>query len=122
VADFLTDEWFVRLNSSLAAAGPVPLDRTNPVRVVLDFTDAPGSMPHALTFTLAPTGASVEAGGHLGADALVRLSFTDARALVAGTLSSASALRDGRVKVRGDWDAVIGLVDWLKQAHPRADG
>jgi SCP-2 sterol transfer family len=120
VADFLTDEWFAGLNTSLAAAGPVPLEVA--VRVVLEFADAPGSLPHALTFTLAPEGASVTPGDHLAADALVRLSFADARALVAGATSSATALRDGRVKVRGDLDAVTALVEWLKGAHPRVEG
>jgi SCP-2 sterol transfer family len=120
VADFLTDEWFAGLNTSLAAAGSVPLDGSEPVRVVLEFADAPGTLPHALTFTLAPEGASVVPGDHLAADALVRLTFRDARTLVEGATSSASALRDGRVKVRGDWDAVVTLVDWLKRAHPRA--
>jgi len=122
VADFLTDEWFAGLNTSLTAAGPVPLDTTGPVRVVLDFTDAPSSTPHALTFTLSREKASVEPGDHLAADALLRLSFDDARALVGGILSSASALRGGRVKLSGDLDAVVTLVEWLKKAHPRAEG
>jgi len=122
VADFLSDDWFADLNSSLAAAGPVPLEGRATVRVVLDFADGPGSLPHALTFTLAPEGASVSAGDHLAADALVRLAFSDARDLVNGSVTSADALREGRVKVRGDLDAVVSLAEWLKRAHPRAEG
>jgi hypothetical protein len=120
VADFLSDDWFAGLNSTLAAAGPVPLEGPATVRVVLEFADGPGTLPHALTFTLAPERASVSAGDHLGADALLRLSFVDARALVEGSITSADALREGRVKVRGDLDAVVALVEWLKKAHPRA--
>jgi SCP-2 sterol transfer family len=122
VAVFLSDEWFAGVNVSLSGAGPVPLDGLDPVRVVLEFTDSPKALPHALTFTLARAAASVEPGDHLGADAVLRLSFADARALVEGTLSSADALRDGRVKLRGDLDAVVALVEWLKKAHPRAEG
>jgi len=122
VADFLTAEWFAGVNESLATAGPVPLEAPDPVRVVLEFIDSPKALPHAMTFALARAGASVEPGDHLGADAVLRLSFADARALVEGTLSSADALRDGRVKLRGDLDAVVALVEWLKRAHPRPEG
>jgi hypothetical protein len=120
VADFLTEGWFAGLNTSLAAAGPAPVAAGHPVRVVLEFADGPATQPHALTFTLAPEGATVAPGDHLAADALVRLSFEDARALVEGSVTSATALREGRVKVRGDLDAVVALVDWLAKAHPRA--
>jgi hypothetical protein len=67
-------------------------------------------------------GASVSAGDHLAADALIRLAFSDAEDLVDGTVTSADALREGRLKVRGDLVAVVSLVEWLKRAHPRAEG
>ncbi|MFI5034608.1 MAG: SCP2 sterol-binding domain-containing protein [Acidimicrobiales bacterium] len=121
MADFLTDDWFVGLNATLAAAGAAALAGAHPVRVVLEFADGPASLPHALTFTLTRDGATVNPGDHLAADALVRLTFSDARALVAGDVTSANALREGRVKVRGDLEAVVGLVEWLRRAHPRAE-
>ena len=121
MADFLTDEWFTGLNETLRAAGPVPLDTDAKVfRVVLEFVDAPGSLPHAITLTLTSDQASLSAGDHLAADAIVRLTYADALALTTGTLDSATALRGGRLKVRGDVHAVVPLLDWLQQAHPRA--
>lgn len=121
MADFLSEDWIAGVNASLAHAGPAPAGART-VRVVLEFPDAPGVLPHALTFTLSPEGASVAVGDHLAADALVRLSFDDARSMVAGGFTSADALREGRVKVRGDLDAVVALVEWLRAAHPRAEG
>jgi SCP-2 sterol transfer family len=118
MSDFLSPEWFSRLNEKLSQAGPVPFE--GPVslyRVVFEFTDAPSDVPHATTFTLTPTGASVASGDHLAADAIVKLAFPDAAALFAGTLESAQALREGRIKVRGDLNGLVSLVGWLQQAH-----
>ena len=121
MAHFLSGEWFDELNESLTAAGPVPLaEPGGVVRVVLEFLDAPTSRPHALTFTLRGDGASVEAGDHLAADAIVRLSYDDALALSEGTLDSAGALREGRLKIRGDVNALVPLTSWLQAAHPHA--
>ncbi len=121
MADFLSDEWFSQLNETLRQAGPVPFERGSAtVRVVLAFPDAPKSAPHALTFTLSEEGASVEAGDHLAADAIVQLSYADATSLTSGAIDSASALRDGRIKVRGDINAIVPVLGWLQRAHPSA--
>jgi SCP-2 sterol transfer family len=119
VAEFLSAEWFQGLNDTLANAEPVPerLDATT-VRVVLEFPDAPSSGPHAITFSIGPEGARVEPGDHLAADAIVQLSYADASALTGGDIDSASALRDGRIKVRGDINAIVPLLGWLQRAHP----
>ena len=120
MADFLSVEWFEGLNEVLRVAGPVPLDGEDvTLRVVLQFSGAPSAQPHALTFTLRSEGASVEPGDHLAADALVRLAYADALALTSGNLDSATALREGRIKVRGDVNAVVPLLAWLQRAHPR---
>lgn len=122
MADFLTDEWFTGLNEALRAAGPVPLGSdAKAFRFVLEFTDAPTTLPHALTLTLTSDEATLNAGDHLAADALVRLSYADALALTTGKLDSATALREGRLKVRGDVHAIVPLLDWLQQAHPQAE-
>ncbi len=121
MADFLTTEWFAELNETLAAAGPVPFERgASAFRVVIEFPDAPRALPHAMTFTLGPEGASVDVGDHLAADALIRLSFADAAALTSGKFDSATALREGRIKVRGDINAIVPVLNWLQQAHPHA--
>ena len=122
MADLLTTEWFDALNHALANAEPVTVEPdARAVRVVIEIPDAPSNGPHALTFTSGPDGARVEAGDHLGADAVVRLSFADATALTDGVIDSASAMRDGRIKVRGDVNAIVPLLSWLQRAHPSAD-
>ena len=122
MADFLSIEWFESLNDTLRAAGPVPRPRDAPAyRVVLEFSGAPAATPHALTFTLSDATAAVSPGDHLAADAIVRLTYADALALTNGTLDSASALREGRLKIRGDVHTIVPLLSWLQQAQPRTD-
>ena len=122
MADFLSAEWFQGLNDSLENAEPVPVSPDAPtVRVVLEFPDAPSSGPHAITFSIGAQGARVEPGDHLAADAIVELSYADASALTTGGIHSASALRDGRIKVRGDINAIVPLLGWLQRAHPNTN-
>ncbi len=117
MAEFLSAAWLAALNETLAAAGPAPLeDPTSHFRVVLEFADAPSGSPHALTFTVTGGGAFVELGDHLAADAIIRLSYRDAEALTRGGLDSASALRQGRLKVRGDVHGLVPLLGWLVAA------
>lgn len=117
--DFLSTSWFESLNATLRAAGPVPMaPRAAALRVVLEFTGAPASSPHALTLTLSPEEASAAPGDHLGADALVRLSYDDALDLTLGRFDSATALREGRLKIRGDVHALVPLLNWLQRTHP----
>ena len=121
MADFLSNAWFEELNDTLEKADAVPFEPEAPtIRVVIEFPDAPSNGPHALTFTIGSDGARVESGDQLAADAIVRLSFADASALTGGDIDSASALRDGRVKVRGDINAVVPLLSWLQRAHRNA--
>jgi SCP-2 sterol transfer family len=121
VADFLSTAWFQELNETLENAEPTPINNDAlTVRVVIEFPDAPNNGPHAITFTIAADGARVESGDHLAADAIVRLSYADAAALTGGDIDSSSALRDGRVKVRGDINAIVPLLNWLQRAHPSA--
>jgi SCP-2 sterol transfer family len=117
MTDFLSAEWFIALNETLARAGTPPLGGRDVLRVVLEFTGGPKSVPHALTFTVSAEGAEGEAGDHLAADAVVRLTYDDAVALTAGTLESGVALREGRLKVRGDVQALVPLLEWLLASH-----
>ncbi len=114
MAAFLSPEWFEALTHTLALAGPPPLTASKePFRVVFEFSDAPSAGPHAITFVVDAQGASADAGDHLAADAVIRLSYRDAEALTQGTLDSASALREGRVKIRGDVHGLVPLLSWL---------
>ena len=106
------------MDATLSAAGPPPrVNGNSAYRVVLDFLDGPAALPHALTFTLSPEGATVAPGDHSAPDTLVRLTYADALALTSGAFDSASALREGRVKVRGDINALVPLLTWLQRAH-----
>ena len=78
--------------------------------------DAPGQLPHALTLTITEAGLQVAPGGSPVADTVLRLNYLDAAALSAGQLDSASALREGRIKVRGDVNVLVPLVTWLQAA------
>ncbi|MGB8197519.1 MAG: SCP2 sterol-binding domain-containing protein [Acidimicrobiales bacterium] len=121
MADFLSTEWFQSLNESLERADPVPFDGDATVRVVIEFPDAPSNGPHAITFSISADGARVDSGDHLAADAIVQIAYADASALTNGDTDSATALRDGRVKVRGDINAIVPLLSWLQRAHPHAN-
>jgi hypothetical protein len=120
VADFLSDSWFDRLNATLAKAGPVPVKGDVVFRIVIEMTDAPGGAPHALTLTIREREATVDRGDNLLADTLLRLTYADARSLFRGDFDSAGALREGRIKVRGNINALVPLLSWMQNAHPLA--
>ena len=115
--DFLTDQWFEDVNrrfcESLSAQLP---EETSECRVVIELTDVPENLARALTLTVSTTGVEVTAGEGHDATATVRMSYVDAHALSTGQLDSASALREGRFKVRGDVTRLIPLTAWLQSA------
>ena len=115
--NFLSDLWFEELNARLHSSPGLPWPPgARPSLVVVDMTDAPDGLPHALTLLVTETGVRVVPGDSLGADAVLRLNFTDAAALTSGKLDSASALREGRIKVRGDVNVLVPLATWLHAA------
>jgi hypothetical protein len=115
VSDFLSDQWFEDLNDRLETSAPMPLpENATACHVVFDVVQGPASLPHALTLSISNEGARVAPGGSPGADTFVRLSYDDAAALASGRLDSASALRDGRIKVRGDVNVLVPLAIWLQ--------
>jgi hypothetical protein len=117
VSSFLSEEWFSSLGETLRNAGPAPFDEgSGDVRIVFELTDAPPSSPHAITFTVTQSGVSVLAGNDLAADAVIRISYKDAEELSSGTLTSATAVRDGRLKIRGDVHGLVPLLGWLLEA------
>ncbi len=118
MSTFLSDQWFSELNESLRLAGPPPLEADGTgLRLVFELTDGPASSPRALTFTVAEEGVSATPGDHHGASAVIRISYRDAEALAGGTLTSASAVRDGRLKIRGDVHGLVPLLGWLLGAR-----
>jgi putative sterol carrier protein len=117
VSAFLSDEWFSSLSETLNNAGPAPLgEGAAEVRIVFELTDGPSSSPHAITFAVDRDGVTVQPGDHLAADAVIRISYDDAAQLASGRLTSANAVRDGRLKIRGDVHGLVPLLGWLLSA------
>jgi hypothetical protein len=109
VASFLSDEWFAEVTQRWADVPTPAVASESATYVVIECDGAPASGAHALTLRLDGEGATVLAGDHLAASTVVRLSYDDAQALSLGHLDSATALREGRIKVSGD---VRGLLTW----------
>ncbi len=121
MSEFLSDAWFASLSDTLQAAGPPPADdAVEGLRYVVELIDGPASLPRALTFAVNPDGVTVRAGEYEGADAQIAIDFDDAAALANGSLTAAHAVRDGRLKIRGDVHGLVPLLEWLLGA--RADG
>jgi len=114
VVDFLSDQWFEDLTARLALASPGPLpDGARPCRLVVEFTETPDELTSSLTLAVGEGSLEVTPGGEASADAYLRIGFRDAAAIAGGDLDSATALRDGRIKVRGDASAIAPLANWL---------
>ncbi len=111
---FLSPDWLDDLNQRLARhAGPELTSR----RVLLVIPDAPEG-PLALALSLGAQSARVErADASSEAAARLTLSYEDARQLAGGALTSAEALRRGRVKVLGDVEAIVEALEFLLGAH-----
>ena len=120
MGSFLSPDWFDETNEVLARSGPAPVTSEEPLRVVFEVDAAPHGLPHAFTLTLGALGVRVEAGDHLAAHTVLRLSYDDARRVTIGELDGATALREGRLKLRGDVHELVQLLDWLVRAHPAA--
>jgi hypothetical protein len=118
VAAFCSPEWLDEINARLRRVPAPPASPTPTVlRVVFEFPDAPAAAVRAMTFTADAGGAHLEAGDHLLADCVVRLTHADASRLAAGELDGGRALREGRLKVRGDVNAVIAFGTWIEAAR-----
>jgi hypothetical protein len=113
MASFLSPEWFSQAGEQLALSPP-PGAETVERTIMISMTDVPTSMASALTLTVSPTGVTLDATHRDEASVVVLLSYEDALALSSGTLESATALRDGRIKVRGDLAALTPLGPWLQ--------
>ncbi len=113
MTEFLSADWFRAINEVLQST---TLESTDSWRVVFEWNDGPSSTPHAMTLSCLAGVVGIGIGDHLAADALVTLSFNDAKALAAGSLDVAEALRAGRFKLRGDSKAVVEMANALRAA------
>jgi hypothetical protein len=116
--DFLSDEWFATVNKSLTDAGKVEMpEGVSTFSVVFVIEDAPSSLPHAFTITVKPEGGSLSPGDAFDADTILRLSFANAVGLYSGDFDSGAALREGRIKVRGNVNTLVPLMKWFQGAY-----
>ncbi|HTT58909.1 MAG TPA: SCP2 sterol-binding domain-containing protein [Acidimicrobiales bacterium] len=118
MSEFLSEAWFAALGDTLRAAGPPPADEAvEGLRYVVELIDGPTTLPQALTFAVNPDGVSVSAGNREDADAVIAIDYDDALALANGSLTAAHAVRDGRLKIRGDVHGLVPLLEWLLGAR-----
>ena len=116
--DFLSEEWFATLSSTLAHAGEVEMpEGVSTYSVVFVIEYAPATVPHAFTISMKSEGGSITPGDAFDADSIIRLSYADAAGLYAGTFDSGTALREGRIKVRGNVNTLIPLMKWFQAAY-----
>ena len=112
--EFLSDPWFEELNSRLSRITLAPLpEGARACRVTFDLPDGPAHLPGSLTLDISKDAVHVAPGDLGSADAFVRLSYDDAAGLSSGRLESAAALREGRIKVRGDVNVLVPLAGCL---------
>jgi len=118
-AALLSDEWLAECNAALARAGLTrPSDAAGgPLVVTEHVSGAPQGLHDALTQVADETGVRLLAGADPSARAWVSVGFEDAEALHAGRLDPASALTEGRIRVRGDLQALVDAVGLLGSAH-----
>jgi putative sterol carrier protein len=115
--DFLSEEWFASLNETLKQGGSVELpEGISSFSAVFQIEDGPSSAPHAFTITLKPEGGVVSPVDDFMADSVIRISYNDALALYSGEFDSSQALREGRIKIRGNVNVLIPLMEWFQEA------
>jgi hypothetical protein len=122
MADFLTDEWFAAMDAALSTIGADIAPSASVRGSSGNFTVAQrvGDGDGAVVAVL-----EVENGAarFLRAERLpddvsvaVLISERDAAGLNAGTLDVATALAEGRIKVRGDLSVLVAAQDLLARA------
>jgi hypothetical protein len=117
-APLFSDAWLAECNAALA--GLPGLDEGRGPLVVTELVrDAPAGAHAAVTLVADHDGARLVAGDQAGAAAWLTVSMADAEALHRGDLDPATALTEGRIRVRGDLRAVVELVGVLAEAHAR---
>lgn len=113
---YFTEEWLATQNQRIAELGGLTNSDGAGYLVVFELRDAPAGEPHAITLSVSPTGASLQLGDHIAADAIIAIGFDDAVALLRGELNGLRAWRENRLKVRGDTNQLVNLTGWLYPA------
>jgi hypothetical protein len=115
-AALFTDEWLDECNRALANLG-VPRASADRLVVTELVAHAPPGRHGAITLVADAAGVRLAAGDDPAASAWLSVSMSDAEALHAGALDPARALIEGRIRIRGDFRAVVDAVGLLAAAH-----
>lgn len=131
---FLTPEWVAAFDAALARAELPPLaDEAGLTASSGRFTvreEVRGGPDGDVVVTLRADDGTLRAswsrpgepaGDEPGPDVTVVLAYDDARDLVSGTLSPATALAEGRIKVRGDLSVLVASQALLAAAQPAVE-
>jgi hypothetical protein len=118
-AAFLTDEWIQECNEALATLprSTTPDVAARPMAVTESVTGVPAGTHGTITLLADASGVRMVAGEEPGASAWFTLAYDDAEAMHAGLLDPATALTEGRIRVRGDLQALVSAVGMLAAAH-----
>ncbi len=128
---FLTPEWVAAFDAALARAELPALGEEAGLAAASGcFTvreEVRGGPDGDVVVTLRAEGGTLRAswsrpgevaGDQPGPDVTVVLAYEDARDLVSGTLSPATALTEGRIRVRGDLSVLVASQALLAAAQP----
>jgi hypothetical protein len=116
---FLSDEWVSECNKALGEL-PAELTRIDADRrlaVTETVTGGPAGTHPTLTLLADVGGIRLVAGEDPAAAAWFTLAYVDAEAMHAGRLDPATALTEGRIRVRGDLQALVSAVGLLTAAN-----
>lgn len=112
-----TDEWLLECNRALDGLHLARTTGTAALVVTELITQAPPGRHSAITLVADDDGVRLTAGEDPAAAAWLTVSMSDAEALHSGSLDPARALVEGRVRIRGDFRAVVDAVEMLAAAH-----
>jgi hypothetical protein len=115
-AALFTDEWVAECNQALAQLG-APVLTADRLVVTELVAEAPPGRHAAITLVADAASAHLVAGEDPAASAWLTVSMSDAEALHEGSLDPARALVEGRIRIRGDFRAVVDAVGMLAAAH-----
>jgi hypothetical protein len=116
-AALFTDEWLAECNLALAELSAPLASGTDRLVVTELIAQAPAGRHGAITLVADTGGVRLASGEDPAASAWLTVSMRDAEALHAGLLDPARALVEGRLRIRGDFRAVVEAVGLLAAAH-----
>ena len=115
MSDFLSSDWFAETNDRLETGRATRPSEAVDCALVVEVLAGPPGTPEALSLVLEGDDTRVVPGAVEAPSVVIRLAYADAAAIAHGHLDSATALREGRLKVRGDVNVLVPLAGWFAQ-------